>query len=68
VLACAYEAEAALPLVQPAGPGTDVALHAAVVEAVPVCGRDRVAGVLRGKNVDLGRPHDQTGRRAADSP
>ena len=36
VLASAYEAEAALALVQAAGPGTDIALHAAVVELVEV--------------------------------
>ena len=45
VLARADEAEAALSLVQLAKPGTDVALHAAVIQLVPVFGRhDRRIG------------------------
>ena len=64
MLACAYEAEAALPLVQPAGPGTDIALHAAVVETVPVLGRDRVADVLDQKRVDSVIPTFKRGGRS----
>ena len=68
MLACAYEADAALPLVQPAGAGTDVALHTAVVETVPVLGRDRAAGVPHEKKVDSGVPRSNEAAAPRSSP